>query len=273
MADRIFTFPERAEEARRNYKRLNLERNPFPLQGLASRETPFVPYPKRVIQAINKFVADAIGSRGYHGLPIIGDYGSGKTRLFFALDKEISERIVGCSAVYIDEPPADIHLFYEKILDKTDLDSILKGLSLRFGKDIESIMSKHLERVPSLLGEEKYFLKDKGIRLVKEISSFLSKELGLTKSKDTTLAYAILLLDYFVSNIVSAGKKMRMYFGDVKTAHKWLRAAEGEEIAAALTKGNWMVYHDAWKNARKLVTAEVKARVRRPGLAELEAKT
>ena len=141
MVDRIFTFPEKAEEVRRTYQRLNLETNPFPIQGLASRGTPFVPYPKRVIQTINIFATDAIGSMGYHGLPIIGDYGSGKTRLFFAIEKEIAEGIVGCNAVYIDEPPADIQLFYEKVLNKIDLESILKGLSLRFGKDIKSIMA------------------------------------------------------------------------------------------------------------------------------------
>jgi len=210
MVDKIFTFPEKAAEVRRNYQRLNLETNPFPIQGLASRGTPFVPYPKKVIQTINTFVTDAIGSKGYHGLPIVGDYGSGKTRLLFAIEKEIVEGIVGCNAAYIDEPPADIQLFYEKVLDKADLESILKGLSLRFGKDIESIMSNHLERVPSLLREEKYFLKGNGIGLVEEISSFLSKELGFTQAKDVTRAYAILLLDYFVSNIVNAGKRMRI---------------------------------------------------------------
>lgn len=210
MVDRVFTFPERAEEIRRNYQRFNLETNPFPIQGLASRETPFVPYPKKVIEAINIFVTDAIGSRGYHGLPIIGDYGSGKTRLLFAMEKEISEGIVGCNSVYIDEPPADIQLLFEKILNRTDFESILKGLSLKFGKDIKSIMSKHLERVPSLLGEEKYFLRDGGIRLVEEISSFLSKGLGFAMVKDVTRAYAILLLDYFVSNIINAGKRMRI---------------------------------------------------------------
>jgi len=210
MVKRIFTFPEKAEKVRISYQRLNLATNPFPRQGLASRGTPFVPYPKKVIHDINTFVTDAVGSGGYHGLPIVGDYGSGKTRLFFAIEKEVAEGIEGCNAVYIDEPPADIQLFYEKVLGKTDLDSILKGLSLRFEKEIESIILKHLARVPSLLREQKYFLKGKGMGLVEEVSNFLLNLLGFTKAKDVRRAYAILLVDYFISNIVNAGNKMKI---------------------------------------------------------------
>ena len=80
MGLKVFKFPERAELVTKNYQRLNLKDNPFPLQGLAQRDSPFVPYSKKAIETINSFVTDAVVSKGYHGIPIIGDYGSGKTR-------------------------------------------------------------------------------------------------------------------------------------------------------------------------------------------------
>ena len=122
MSSRIFKFPTTTTEVIvKKYRRFNLEGNPFPMQGLASRETPFVPYPKEVIERINCFVTDSIDSKGYHGLPLVGDYGSGKTRLLFAIEKEITETVMGCNAIYIDEPPADIQLFYMRILNKINL--------------------------------------------------------------------------------------------------------------------------------------------------------
>lgn len=210
MSLKVFNFPEKAEVVKKNFQRFNLEDNPFPLHGLANRDTPFVPYPKKAIESINAFVTDAVRTKGYHGLPIVGDYGSGKTRLLFVIEEEITEGITGCNSIYVDDPPADIKLLYEKILNKAPLEDMLRGVSLRYEEEIQKIIQKHLEKLPSLMGEEKYFVKGNGIALVKEVSEFLSKVVNSTAKKEITEAFAILLLDYFVLKITSTDAKMKV---------------------------------------------------------------
>jgi hypothetical protein len=207
---KVFNFPEKAEAVRRNYHRLNLEDNPFPLHGLANRYTPFVPYPKKAIGVINAFVSDAVGSKGYHGLPLVGDYGSGKTRLLFVIEEEITEGISGCSSIYVDDPPANIKLLYEKILSKASFEDLFRGLSLKYENEITSIVQRHLERLPSLVGEEKYFVKDGGAALVRDLACHISNLTKMTACKELTEAYVLLLLDYFITKFMNTNEGMKV---------------------------------------------------------------
>ena len=110
----IFQFKQE-EDLQGDYLKYNLENNPFPIGGQSLREYPYVNISEKVHKEILDFVNTLTTTKNWQGLPIVGDNGTGKTRLLFSLERDIKMQLASANVIYINNPPADPIKFFQKI--------------------------------------------------------------------------------------------------------------------------------------------------------------
>lgn len=123
----------RKEGFKKDYSRLGLKLNPFPLAGLPKYVLP--PLDPEIEEKIKHFIISTYKKDDYSGLTIAGDYGSGKTHLLkyiqFLIDeltREAQKHKIDFSAItcFIDRPEDSPQKVVHKIVEDIGLDKIRK---------------------------------------------------------------------------------------------------------------------------------------------------
>src|SRR5450759_4652956 len=108
----LFDFTDLEKGEKNPYERYGLKKNPFPIIAISSSniESPFVEIDKNTLIKFDYFIRESISSQKWGGLPVIGSYGSGKTRLLLWLEHLIKEKLSKdrfAIAYYVSDPGND----------------------------------------------------------------------------------------------------------------------------------------------------------------------
>lgn len=188
------------DDVKRNFEKIGLKFNPFPIGGEPSREQPYVQISKNVTKEIVDFVDSVTSRKKWQGLSIIGDNGTGKTRLLFSLEQDINRQLKYAIAVYINDPPSDPVNFFQKVIFSSNFDKliylIVNKLENRF--EFEKIINKNIKHQRNLMGIEKAYIADEK-KLINDISIFLDDKLKI--DENLRKAYSILIIHFLALDI------------------------------------------------------------------------
>lgn len=188
------------EEVKRNFEKIGLKFNPFPIGGEPSREQPYVQISKDVTNQIVDFVDSVTSRKRWHGLSVIGDNGTGKTRLFFSLEENINRQLKYANAVYINDPPSDPVRFFQKVINSTNLDKLIHLIVNKpeNGLEFEKIVDKNIKHQMTVTGLKKAQIADEK-KLINDISIFLADKLKI--DENLRKAYSILIIHFLALDI------------------------------------------------------------------------
>ena len=228
----IFQFKQE-EDLQGDYLKYNLENNPFPIGGQSLREYPYVNISEKVHKEILDFVNTLTTTKNWQGLPIVGDNGTGKTRLLFSLERDIKMQLASANVIYINNPPADPIKFFQKIIRSCDLDELTSLIVNRpeNRSDFLKIINKHLIFQPTLVGKKIPKLENEKV-VVSEISQRLN---SLDFDPNLRFAYSILIIRYIITDVLRE-EGIEVELGDYwqSEVEEIKRFIAGEKISSSI---------------------------------------
>lgn len=227
MAD-LFDFTDIEKGEKNPYERYGLKKNPFPKKAISSPkvESPFVLMDESVLKKLDIFIRDSLSSQKWGGLPLIGSYGSGKTRLLLYLESIIKEKLSKdrfAVAYYVSNPGDDIFELYSNIFSTIGLNQLLEMLYLSLKEEIKPIVLNNI--VKKYLDRNIYQIKDAS-KLLQELNNLITRKNIIEKS-DVATAVSYLLLNYSI-DVINSEERYEIILVDnfaqnVKSAEKFLR--------------------------------------------------
>jgi hypothetical protein len=186
-------------EISNNYSHFGLKCNPFPLGGLATPDSPFVPISEKVTKQVVQFVNSVSGAKDWQGLAITGNIGTGKTRLLFSIETSIKNKLPFSNAIYVNKPSSNPIGFFSKIILLCDFNHLTNSIIQNNRPQLENIIKKNL--IPRLdINGNKFFDIPNEIKLVNEINDFLSSDLKI--DNNLRRAYSILIIGSILSEFI-----------------------------------------------------------------------
>lgn len=204
--NKTFEF-QQDEDIKNYYEKVGLKFNPFPIGGEPSKDYPYIEISKEITKEITEFVDAVTATKRWQGLSLIGDNGTGKTRLLFLIESEINSQLKYANAIYVNEPPADPIKFFQKIIQSCDFDNLTQIISnkpINQEKFLE-IINNNIVKRPTLSGDKIITIPDER-NLVQDMAKYLKALLPL--DENIRKGYSVLIIHNIISN------KLRD-FGDI----------------------------------------------------------
>ena len=204
--NKTFEF-QQDEDIKNYYEKVGLKFNPFPIGGEPSKDYPYIEISKEITKEITEFVDAVTATKRWQGLSLIGDNGTGKTRLLFLIESEINSQLKYANAIYVNEPPADPIKFFQKIIQSCDFDNLTQIISnkpINQEKFLE-IINNNIVKRPTLSGDKIITISDER-NLVQDMAKYLKALLPL--DENIRKGYSVLIIHNIISN------KLRD-FGDI----------------------------------------------------------
>jgi len=204
--NKTFEF-QQDEDIKNYYEKVGLKFNPFPIGGEPSKDYPYIEISKEITKEITEFVNAVTATKRWQGLSLIGDNGTGKTRLLFLIESEINSQLKYANAIYVNEPPADPIKFFQKIIQSCDFDNLTQIISnkpINQEKFLE-IINNNIVKRPTLSGDKIITISDER-NLVQDMAKYLKALLPL--DENIRKGYSVLIIHNIISN------KLRD-FGDI----------------------------------------------------------
>lgn len=228
----IFEF-EQDDEIKSKYERIGLKFNPFPIGGEPSKDYPYVEISKKVTSEIIEFVNTVTATKRWQGLSIIGDNGTGKTRLIFIMESDINKQLKNANAIYINEPPPDPIRFFNKIISSSDLDKLTQIIANQ-----EENQSAFLEIIENNLSSQQTFSeKNSTIEDQKKLISDIEKNLKNKLPLDENLrkAYSVLIIHNLITNkLRDQGIEVPLEDTSISEINEIKRFIAGENVASSI---------------------------------------
>lgn len=260
MMTNLFDFTDIEKEEKNPYERYGLKRNPFPKKAISSPkvESPFVQMDEAVLKKLDIFIRESLSSQKWGGLPLVGSYGSGKTRLLLWLEHIIKEKLSKdrfAIAYYISNPGNDIFELYSNIFNTIGFNQLLDMLYLSLKDEIKPVVLNNIGR--RYLGEKTYGVKDFS-KLIQELSNLIIRKNIIEKS-DASDAIVYPLLNHAI-DVINSEEKYEIIYDDnfsqkVKNAEKFLRGNKlsKSEISELKIKSEKLSKDDIIKYALPLI--------------------
>ena len=179
-----------------------------------------------VLEKLDIFIRDSLSSQKWGGLPLVGSYGSGKTRLLLYLEHIIKEKLSKdrfAIAYYVSNPGDDIFELYSNIFNTIGFNQLLEMLYLSLKDEVKPTVLNNI--VKQYFGENIYNVKDFP-KLIQDLSDLIIRKNVIEKS-DVAAAVVYPLLNYAI-NVINSEEKYEILYDEnfaqkVKSAEKFLR--------------------------------------------------
>ncbi|MCX9083298.1 MAG: hypothetical protein OIN87_00690 [Candidatus Methanoperedens sp.] len=217
-----------------NYERVGLKFNPFPIGGEPSKDYPYIEISKKITEEITDFVNTVTATKRWQGLSLIGDNGTGKTRLLFLMESEINSQLNYANAIYVNEPPADPVKFFQKIIYSCDLDKLTQ-IIINQSKDqakFLEIIEKNLIKTPTLSGKIIANISDEK-NLINDIAKYLKDRLPF--DENIRKGYSALIIHYVITNkLRDLGIEVSLENTSISEINDIKRFIAGETVSSSL---------------------------------------
>lgn len=174
MKDNEFDLLEEIRKKRKvknPYQRFLLSDNPFPRSAIAdfTSESFFSRCRKKALVKIKKFLVYVYDSKKWAGLILRGEYGSGKTHIFYYVTNEVNRQLGALAkdrvlAIYIENPKYSINSLYQDFMEKLGRDNFESQVAIVIEGIVEETF-KDLPRQRSLILKEEKVPQDSLSRL------------------------------------------------------------------------------------------------------------
>ena len=207
-------------EIKDNFLKFGLKSNPFPMAGIAHREHPYTEISQKVNQDVVEFVDSMTLNKTWQGLVILGDIGTGKTKLLFFIENEINTQLTFANAIYTHDPSPDPIKFIQQIIRSGHIDDLTELIinNSDYYPDFVKIIKKYIRTTVDILGVKKGEIKD-APELITEISKLLVHKIKHDKIRP---AYSTLIVDYILKEEFKETEKI-----DIQLNEEWDLAIEG----------------------------------------------
>ena len=195
---RIFELKQE-EEILNSYKKFGLKSNPFPIGGAPLKDHPYVEISPKLTKEIVAFVDSVTATKKWQGLTIIGDNGTGKTRLLFSLENDINGQLKFANAIYVNDPPADPIKFFQKIVSSCDFDRLTQDIVNAEKSTFINLFDKNLMKKTTLSGTKIANILDKK-KLVTDFANYITD--NLSSDINIVKAYSVLIIHHIISNLL-----------------------------------------------------------------------
>jgi hypothetical protein len=195
---RIFELRQE-EEILNSYQKLGLKSNPFPIGGAPLKDHPYVEISPKLTKEIVAFVDSVTATKKWQGLTIIGDNGTGKTRLLFSLENDINGQLKFANAIYVNDPPTDSIKFFQKIVSSCDFDRLTQDIVNAEKPTFINLFDKNLMKTTTLSGTKIAEIVDIK-KLVMDFTNYIKD--SISSDINIVKAYSVLIIHYIISNLL-----------------------------------------------------------------------
>lgn len=198
MMDKIFKFKQE-KDVKRYYEKIGLKFNPFPLGGEPSKDQPYIIISEEVTNEITEFIDSVTASKKWQGLSLIGNNGTGKTRLLFLLESNTNNQLKYANAVYVNDPPASPVDFFSKIINSCDLDELTQIITNNVAHEdnLLNIIKSNLSTQSTFALKSTAVISDEK-NLISDVSDYLKEKIPY--DENIRKGYSALIVHYIISN-------------------------------------------------------------------------